>query len=115
MGVRIILPVETNHVFIDPSPLGVDIWALCDRAQEIGIRMSGSRIIVHVQITEDAVEDLLALVAKMKAEAQRDGKVPGQNPAWSQEGAKHIAGELWEGLAHGNVQVARKGVKYSGN
>ncbi|KAA1085628.1 Threonine aldolase [Puccinia graminis f. sp. tritici] len=43
LGVRIAFPVETNHVFIDPSPIGIEIEELSRRAlEELQIRISGS-------------------------------------------------------------------------
>ncbi|PLW14968.1 hypothetical protein PCANC_17046 [Puccinia coronata f. sp. avenae] len=67
LGVRIAFPVETNHVFIDPSPIGIDIDELCRRAlEELQIRLSGARLIVHIQVSGEAVEELVGLVGRMK-------------------------------------------------
>ncbi|POW21449.1 hypothetical protein PSHT_02370 [Puccinia striiformis] len=67
LGVRIAFPVETNHVFIDPSPIGIDIDELCRRAlEELKIRIGGARLIVHIQVSPNAVEELVGLVARMK-------------------------------------------------
>lgn len=67
LGVRIAFPVETNHVFIDPSPIGIEIDELCRRAlEEHQIRLSGARLIVHIQVSTEAVDELVGLVGRMK-------------------------------------------------
>ncbi|WAQ83909.1 hypothetical protein PtA15_4A359 [Puccinia triticina] len=68
LGVRIAFPVETNHVFIDPSPIGIEIDELSRRAlEELEIRLTGARLIVHIQVSPKAVDDLVGLVRRMKS------------------------------------------------
>lgn len=74
LGVRIPVPVETNHVFIDPSPIGIHINALCRKAEEEKqIRLSGSRLIIHIQIAPSSIEELIQLVRTMKEEVVANG------------------------------------------
>ncbi|MBW0496688.1 hypothetical protein O181_036403 [Austropuccinia psidii MF-1] len=70
LGVKITIPIETNHVFIDPSPIGINIKELCARAESLNIRIGGSRMIVHHQINPKAIEGLLKLVEEMKEEVE---------------------------------------------
>ncbi|KAH9818038.1 pyridoxal phosphate-dependent transferase [Melampsora americana] len=68
LGVKITVPVETNHVFIDPSPIGIDLNQLILRAQSKKIRLGGSRIIIHIQIKEESIHELISLISEMKLE-----------------------------------------------
>ncbi|ORY78091.1 pyridoxal phosphate-dependent transferase [Leucosporidium creatinivorum] len=68
LGVRLLLPVETNMLWIDPSPLGFTLDELALKARSLGLNMGASRFIVHHQITEDAVQDLLRAVKELKEE-----------------------------------------------
>lgn len=72
-GVRIVLPVETNMLWIDPTPLGFTIYQLAARAKDIGLTLGANRLIVHHQITQQATDDLVTLVQKMKAESTPSG------------------------------------------
>ncbi|EGG01125.1 uncharacterized protein MELLADRAFT_50198 [Melampsora larici-populina 98AG31] len=70
LGVKIPVPVETNHVFIDPSSIGIDLNQLILRAQSKKIRLGGSRMIIHIQIKEEAILELISLISEMKLEQQ---------------------------------------------
>lgn len=70
LGMKLPVAVETNHVFIDPSSIGIDLNQLILRAQSKNIRLGGSRIIIHIQIKEEAIHDLISLISEMKSEHQ---------------------------------------------
>lgn len=59
---------ETNMLWLDPSSLGFSISDLAQRAKTRGVTLGSNRIVVHHQITREAVDDLLQLVADMKDE-----------------------------------------------
>jgi len=69
LGVRILMPVQTNMAFFDCTPLGFSVKELsarCDDAQ-IVIRDS-SRLVIHHQTSPQAVDDLLEVLSSMKQE-----------------------------------------------
>ncbi|KAH8919146.1 hypothetical protein BT69DRAFT_1353353 [Atractiella rhizophila] len=70
LGVTLLLPVETNMVFIDTSPLGFSVFDLQNRAKELKrpVILRGGRVVLHWQISDEAVADVVALVKTMKAE-----------------------------------------------
>ncbi|GAA6032176.1 hypothetical protein NBRC10512_000446 [Rhodotorula toruloides] len=68
LGAQLLLPVETNMLWLDPSSLGFSIADLAARAKTRGITLGSNRIVVHHQITREACEDLVALVAELKDE-----------------------------------------------
>jgi threonine aldolase len=88
--VRILLPVETNMLWIDPEPLGFPLDVLRERAKRIGITLSGSRLVCHVQTSSAAVDDLLELVKTLKEEHAKE----------AQGGTKEEL-ERWQGFAKG--------------
>jgi len=92
LGVRIAFPVETNHVFIDPSPIGIEIDELCSRAlEELQIRLSGARLIVHIQVSPEAVDELVGLVGRMKEASSGTGSASEEDDALLVMGARPAA------------------------
>ncbi|KAI0961283.1 hypothetical protein AcW1_000406 [Taiwanofungus camphoratus] len=74
IGVEITSRAETCMVFYDPSPIGVSYAEIVDRASKLPepIKVGGSRLVVHIQTSPEAVEDFLSVVrelAKQKKEA----------------------------------------------
>jgi len=55
-------------LWLDPSSLGFTISDLAQRAKTRGLTLGSNRIVVHHQVTREAVDDLIQLVADMKAE-----------------------------------------------
>lgn len=55
-------------LWIDPSPLGFTLDDLAVKARSRGLNMGASRFIVHHQITDEAVRDLLQVVSELKEE-----------------------------------------------
>jgi hypothetical protein len=98
LGVRIIAPVETNMVFIDPTPLGFDLAELQERALEgvansAPIRLGGgSRLVLHIQTAEQTVDDLIALVRHLKEEKLASGFKEERDDEWYALGHIHASG-----------------------
>jgi threonine aldolase len=65
-------------VFYDPAPIGLDYGSIDDRAAALNppLQTRGSRIVLHIQTSEEAVADFLQLIAKMKEEKLESGYVP---------------------------------------
>lgn len=59
---------ETNMLWLDPSSLGYPITTLAERAKTRGITLGSNRVVVHHQVSREAVDDLIQLVADLKEE-----------------------------------------------
>lgn len=73
-GVALDLPVETGMVWVDTEPAGFSVSELQSRAWErkcVRIGAPRGRLVLHYQIEERAVEDLLEVVGEL-AEERRD-------------------------------------------
>jgi threonine aldolase len=55
-------------LWIDPTPLGFTLDDLALKARSRGLNMGAARFIVHHQITDEAVRDLLQVVSELKEE-----------------------------------------------
>jgi threonine aldolase len=76
LGVSLLCPTETNMVWIDTTPLGFGVAELTRRALELDngrrrLVLGGTRIVLHFQISDQAVEDIIELVKTMKDEAEK--------------------------------------------
>ncbi|KAH7104156.1 pyridoxal phosphate-dependent transferase [Auriculariales sp. MPI-PUGE-AT-0066] len=78
LGVKITTPLETCMVFFDSANLGIPISEVVTRAKSLPdpIIIHGERLVVHVQTSPKAVEDLLALLKQLVKEKQAAGVVP---------------------------------------
>ncbi|TFY78955.1 hypothetical protein EWM64_g5055 [Hericium alpestre] len=78
IGAEILSPAETCMVFYDPTPLGVTYDEIFERGSKLPepLELGGSRLVVHVQTTEQAVEDLLTLLRALAEEKKAAGFVP---------------------------------------
>ncbi|CAL1696495.1 unnamed protein product [Somion occarium] len=92
IGVRITSPAETCMIFFDPSPVGVDYVELVERADALPkpIKIGGSRLVLHVQTSPEAVEDLLALIRQIAEEKKAAGFVPPQDANGNPNGNIYI-------------------------
>ncbi|QRV89533.1 threonine aldolase [Ceratobasidium sp. AG-Ba] len=64
LGLKTVLPVDTNMVFIDLEAAGLDNSWLVEAAKEVGLRLGyGGRIVVHHQISSGAVEKLKGVLS----------------------------------------------------
>ncbi|KAI5474688.1 threonine aldolase [Pseudohyphozyma bogoriensis] len=97
VGVRILLPTETNMVWIDTVPLGFEISTLIAKAKESGVRLGGSRLVIHHQTSPDAVEKLVEAVKALKEEYKHQALVV------SEEEEK-----MWKGFARGEWEKVPK-------
>ncbi|KAI0359177.1 hypothetical protein OH77DRAFT_1575929 [Trametes cingulata] len=77
IGVEITSGAETCMVFFDPSPVGISYVELVERARSLPepIKLGGSRLVVHIQTSPQAVDDLLALVRQLAEEKKAAGFV----------------------------------------
>ncbi|CUA75910.1 threonine aldolase [Rhizoctonia solani] len=59
LGLKTVLPVETNMIFIDLEEAGLENDWLVDEAKTAGIKLGyGGRIVIHHQISTEAVQKL---------------------------------------------------------
>lgn len=99
LGVRLLLPTETQMVWIDTTPLGFSVEQLVQRCATRGIRLGGTRIVVHIQITEGAVMDLIECVRELKSEhaEMRDDEEFEREKVDETENQSFAAGD-WSGM-----------------
>lgn len=68
LGVKLLLPTETNMLWIDTTPLGFSLDQFAAKAAERGLRVGGSRIVIHFQASDLAVKELVEIVQSLKDE-----------------------------------------------
>ncbi|KAH7911225.1 pyridoxal phosphate-dependent transferase [Hygrophoropsis aurantiaca] len=75
LGVGILSPAETCMLFYDPAPIGVEYWEIVERASQLPnpIKINGSRLVLHIQSSPQAVEDFLELIRTLKEEKAAAG------------------------------------------
>ncbi|KAG6891408.1 hypothetical protein C0992_007187 [Termitomyces sp. T32_za158] len=75
IGAEITSRAETCMVFYDPSPIGLDYNEIAERASKLPspLFLGGSRLVVHIQTSESAVDDFLALISELAEEKKRAG------------------------------------------
>ncbi|KAL0950878.1 hypothetical protein HGRIS_007637 [Hohenbuehelia grisea] len=78
IGARILSRAETCMIFYDPSPLGLDYEEIGQRGSELPkpLVLSGSRLVLHIQTSEEAVNDFLALIRQLAEEKKKAGFAP---------------------------------------
>lgn len=71
------LLTTTLKVFFDPSTVGISFSELVEKAAELPqpIMLGGSRLVVHIQTSDAAVDDLLNLVRTLAEEKKAAGFV----------------------------------------
>lgn len=64
-------------MFYDPSPIGVDYAEIADKAKDLPepLVLGGSRLVVHIQTSESAVDDFLTVVRELAEEKKKAGWV----------------------------------------
>ncbi|PFH50753.1 hypothetical protein AMATHDRAFT_60597 [Amanita thiersii Skay4041] len=77
IGVEITSRAETCMLFYDPTPIGLDYNEIGERAAALPkpLVLGGSRLVVHIQTSGEAVEDFLALIRQLAAEKEAAGFV----------------------------------------
>lgn len=70
--------VTFYQLFYDPSPIGVEYWEVVERAAQLPdpIKLNGSRLLMHVQTSPQAIEDFLELLRTLKEEKAAAGWRP---------------------------------------
>jgi threonine aldolase len=58
LGGRLLRGVETNQVWVDLEYAGIDARVWNEVGRKHGVRLDGKRIVLHHQISEDAVSKL---------------------------------------------------------
>ncbi|TFK90204.1 hypothetical protein K466DRAFT_597121 [Polyporus arcularius HHB13444] len=78
IGVEITSSAETCMVFFDPSPIGVTYLEIIERANQLPepLKLGGSRLVVHIQTSPQAVEDFLTVVRTLAEEKKTAGFAP---------------------------------------
>lgn len=94
-------------LWIDPAPLGFSIQTLVERAKGKGIRLGSQRLVVHLQVSREATDDLVELIQELKEEFKECAD-PGLVDMQQNErfGKGH-----WEGM--GNAKLNRMGTAYA--
>ncbi|KAG7099461.1 hypothetical protein E1B28_001311 [Marasmius oreades] len=77
IGVGITSRAETCMVFYDAYSIGTDYDEIAERASKLSdpLHLGGSRLVVHIQTSEQAVDDFLALIAEIAKEKKDAGFV----------------------------------------
>jgi threonine aldolase len=71
-----------NKVWYDPSTVGTNYTEIAERAEKLHepLSLRGSRLVVHIQTSERAVDDLLGVVRRLAEEKRAAGFVrPAKN------------------------------------
>ena len=65
------------QVFFDPAPIGVSYAEIVERADALPnpISLGGSRLVVHIQTSQETVDDFVSLVRTMAEEKKAAGFV----------------------------------------
>lgn len=65
------------QVFFDPAPIGVSYEEIVLRASSLAdpITIGGSRLVVHIQNTNETIDDFLALMRELAEEKIKAGFV----------------------------------------
>ena len=72
-----------RQIFYDPSPVGVTYDEIAERASALSepLFLGGSRLVIHIQTSDAAVDDFLDLVRQLGEEKQKAGFVkPEEQP-----------------------------------
>jgi threonine aldolase len=81
LGMRLVLPCETNLIFIDTHRAGISVAELADALKEKHIQIASSpgtstRIALHYQIPPEAVEDFKQVATQVCQAKIKSGYVP---------------------------------------
>jgi len=77
LGANILSRAETCMVFYDPSPLGINYDEIAERGAALSapLFLGGSRLVVHIQTSEAAVDDFLGVIRDLAEEKKKAGFV----------------------------------------
>ncbi|KAI9657693.1 MAG: hypothetical protein M1821_002869 [Bathelium mastoideum] len=65
LGGKLAVPVETNMVWFNLAEAGVEVKDFVAAAQKVGLRVLGGRLVVHYQISHEAIEKLEILMREL--------------------------------------------------
>ncbi|KAL3474588.1 pyridoxal phosphate-dependent transferase [Aspergillus californicus] len=74
-GGRVSRPVETNMVLLDLPYSGIPVDEVIRVGKDEGVKLMGGRIVVHVQIADEAVVKLERVFDRLLASGKQDGVV----------------------------------------
>ncbi|KJA25961.1 hypothetical protein HYPSUDRAFT_133631 [Hypholoma sublateritium FD-334 SS-4] len=85
IGCAILSRAETCMIFYDPTPIGVTFDEIGNRGSALPepLFLGGSRLVVHIQTSEAAVDDLLGVVRVLAEEKRAAGFVKPEGQAES--------------------------------
>jgi len=77
IGVDVTVSAETCMVFYDPSSIGSNYTEVAERAERLPqpLSLGGSRLVLHIQTAEQAVDDLLGIFRDLAQEKKAAGFV----------------------------------------
>ncbi|KAJ3842980.1 pyridoxal phosphate-dependent transferase [Lentinula raphanica] len=77
IGVTILSPAETCMVFYDASSIGSNYDEIAERGAALSepLFLGGSRVVLHIQTSEAAVDDFINLIATIAEEKRKAGFV----------------------------------------
>ncbi|KAF8168324.1 pyridoxal phosphate-dependent transferase [Crassisporium funariophilum] len=77
IGASILSRAETCMIFYDPSPIGVTYDEIAEKGSALAdpLFLGGSRLVVHIQTSDAAVDDFLAVVRELAEEKRKAGFV----------------------------------------
>lgn len=77
VGVTILSPAETCMIFYDASSIGATYDEIFERGRKLPepLILGGSRVVIHIQTSEAAVDDFLTLIRDIAGEKKRAGFV----------------------------------------
>ena len=94
------IPFSTSmiQVFFDPTPLGIEYGELSERASMLPepIIITSSRLAVHIQTEDQAVEDLLTLIKAIAEEKKAAGFVGPPSAEGGSPDAENIYREIYK-------------------
>jgi len=81
LGAIILSRAETCMLFYDPTPLGINFEEIGERAAALPepLILGGSRLVVHIQTSEQAVDDFLSVIYQLAEEKKVAGWVQPEN------------------------------------
>lgn len=84
LGIKLLLPLETNMLFIDTSKTGLTIAELAEGLKVKNIKIFSSpgttaRIALHYQITAQAVDDFMQVASELVHAKKTSGFIPSKS------------------------------------
>ena len=105
-----LIKFSADQIFFDTEPIGVSLASLIARAATLPdpIHFFGSRLVVHIQTSPSAVDDLIALVKAMAAERRAEGFVPPEKAAVNGNGEPQRLKDVYVRLDRSSIEKSQK-------